>query len=275
LNVDQRVGTVTGTTKSIAPTATTTYRLTATNSAGSAVTAATTVTVIGPALPNITYVSGSSVKLEQVIGDKDWAAAAEGVTLPTVSQTAARFNVFANGFGTSFEDNGKLLFLFGDTRAEDVTALNFHAADPVAWSTTTDGESGLLVNFFIQSNGLPLFSTPPGIKMGADDICNSGISLADGVYFVCNTGADITLADTHTNAWSILARFDEAAGTFTTGRTISYSQGGHFVFTSMHASGTDVYCTGWASIARRTSTSRRRARVRSRPARVRSTSQAS
>src|SRR5438093_268576 len=55
----------------------------------------------------LTWVAGSSVKLEQVIGDKDWAAA-KGVTLPTASLTAKRYDIYANGFGTSFEDDGKV-----------------------------------------------------------------------------------------------------------------------------------------------------------------------
>ncbi len=51
LALDQTIGTVTGTTRSVAPTATTTYQLSATNSAG-ATTATATVTVLQP--PTIT-----------------------------------------------------------------------------------------------------------------------------------------------------------------------------------------------------------------------------
>jgi len=244
LSLDQGVGAVTGTSRNIAPTANTTYKLTATNSLGSAVIATTTVTVIGPALPSITWSAGSTVKLEQVIADKDWAAAAKGITTPTVSQTATRYNIFGTDIGSSFEDNGKLLILFGDTRSVDENAVNFHAGDPIGWSNTTDGESGLLLNFFTQGSGLPLFVSPPGVKMGADDLANAGIRLADGLYLVINTGADVTLPVPHMNASSVLARFDEVAGTFTAGRTISHAQGGHFVFTALHASGTDVFMFG-------------------------------
>jgi hypothetical protein len=193
----------------------------------------------------LTYIAGSSVKLEQVIGDCDWAVlAAKGTCTPTASQSVSRFNILGNGFGYSFEDNGKMLFLFGDTISKDVKAVNYHAHDPLAWSTSTDPEAGLLVNFYTNADGTPLFVEPPGVAMGADDIANSGISLADGIYLVCNTGADESLADPHQNAFSVLARFDEATKTFTTGRTISQLPGGHFVFTSVHASGTDVLMFG-------------------------------
>jgi hypothetical protein len=192
---------VTGTTTAVAPTATTTYTLTATNTLGAATTA-------------------------------------------TVSQTVTRYNIFATDLGTSFEDNGKLLFFFGDTQLVDETVVHFRAGDVIGPSTTTDGETGLLLNFFTQSNGLPLFTAPPVVTMGADDVANAGIRLADGVYLVVNTGADLTKLNPQRNAVSILARFDETAGTFTTGRTISRSQGGHFVFTSLHASGPHVLMFG-------------------------------
>ena len=86
-----------------------------------------------------------------------------------------------------------MIFLFGDTISKDVSAVNYHAADPLAWSTSTDPESGLLLNFYTTSSGLPLFVQPQGIKMGPDDTPHSGITLSDGVYLICNTGSDTSL----------------------------------------------------------------------------------
>jgi hypothetical protein len=88
----------------------------------------------------------------------------------------------------------------------------------------------------------PLYVRMPGIDMGANNVPNAGISLSDGVYLVINTGA--TLADGNLNARSMLVRFDQAAGTFTAGRTISQLPGGRFVFTALRASGSDVYMFG-------------------------------
>lgn len=152
--------------------------------------------------------------------------------------------MFGTDIGTSFEANGRVVFLFGDTRAENPN-VNLGAVDPIGFSTTTDGDSPLQLNFFTQANGTTLWITPPGIKMAGDDVPNAGIALSDGIYFVVNTGADHTLGnDYYRNAYSVLVRFNEAAKTFTTGRTISRSADGHFVFTGLQASGPDVYMFG-------------------------------
>ena len=170
---------------------------------------------------SLTYIAGSSVKVEQVIGDCDWAVKAKnGTCLPTASQTVTRFNILGNDVSSSFEDNGKVIFLFGDTISSNPDAVKYGAHDPIAWSTSTDPESGLLINFFTNADGSPLFVEPPGVAMGADDVPNAGISLSDGIYLVCNTGANVSLAAPHQNAYSILAHFDETTKTFTTGRTI-------------------------------------------------------
>ena len=228
------------------------------------------------ALPLIAYQQGSSHKLEQVIGDCDWTLydpqptanppGPVGPCKPTTSQTITRFQVMANGFGYSFEHNGKLIFLFGDTvggmtGTSPPTSIDYHAGDPMAWSTTRNGKDGLLISFFMKPDGTPLFDQPspqpdrlqpsgiaPGAKvlMGADDIANSGISLNGQAYLIVNTNADETLNDPHLRAFSVLVKFDETTGTFTGGRTISQSyyplpphdkpvgMPGHFVFTAMH-----------------------------------------
>jgi uncharacterized protein DUF4185 len=187
---------------------------------------------------SLTYVAGSTVKVEQIIGEQDYQTKA-----PTASRTVSRFNILANDLGSSFEDNGKLVFLFGDTVSGD-PKVNFHAHDPIASSTSTDPNAGLVLDFFTNSDGSPLFVEPPGIGMGGDNVPNSGISLPDGVYIVINAGADENLSDPHQNAYSLLARFDENTKTFTAGRTISQLPGGHLVFDSVHASGADVLTFG-------------------------------
>ena len=191
----------------------------------------------------LTWVPGSTVKLEQVIGDKDWASAAKGITLPTASTTWTRYGVFATDIGSSFEHNGKVHFLFGDTRAEH-PGVDLGAPDPIAFSSTTDGESPLLLDFYTQSAAKALWVTPPGIDMAGGDVPNAGVSLSDGVYLVVNTGTEPTAADIHAAAYSVLVRFDPAAKTFTTGRTISQMPGGHFVYTALATSGSDVYMFG-------------------------------
>ena len=243
INIDQGVGVVSGISMVVNPGSTKTYTLTATNSAGRTATATTSVTVTaGVAGMTLTWNTGSSVKLEQVIGDKDWAAWAKGTTLPTASQTASRYSILGTDIGTSFENNGKVMFLFGDV-VPATPSPNFGAPDPVAFTTTTDGDAPLQLSFVTRSDGqTPLYIRMPGIDMGGNNVPNAGISLSHGVYLVVNTGA--TPADGQQNARSLLVRFDQAAGTFTAGRTISRLPGGHFVFTALRASGSDVYMFG-------------------------------
>ena len=242
VSIDQGVGVVTGSSVVVTPGNTRTYTLTATNSSGGTVTATASVIVTGGVGGiTLTWTPGSSVKVEQVIGDKDWSAWAKGTTLPTTTQTATRYGILGTDIGTSFEDNGKLMILFGDILPV-TPSPTFGAPDPVATSTITDGDTPLQLTFATRGDGTPLYVRMPGIDMGANNVPNAGISLSDGTYLVINTGA--TLADGNLNARSMLVRYDQAAGTFTAGRTISQLPGGRFVFTALRASGSEVYMFG-------------------------------
>ena len=242
ISIDQGVGVVTGSSRSVNPGSTKTYTLTATNSAGGTATATASVTVTaGVGGITLTWNPASSVKLEQVIGDKDWAAWAKGNTLPTATQTATRYGILGTDIGTSFENNGQLMILFGDILPA-TPSPTFGAPDPVAFSTTADGDTPLQLSVVTRSDGTPLYIRMPGIDMGGNNVPNAGIALSDGVYIVINTGA--TPETGQSNARSMLVRFDQAAGTFTAGRTISQLPGGRFVFTALRASGSDVYMFG-------------------------------
>jgi hypothetical protein len=201
--------------------------------------------------PALTYIPGSSVKIEQVIGDCDDQAQAKQIVagqtvtcVPTTSQTVTRFDIAGNGQGGSFEDNGKLIFFFGDTISNH-HVVQYFAADPIASSTSTDPTQGLLLNFYTHGDGSPLFVQPPGIDMGADDIPNSGISLNGQAYLICNTGSQSSLGEGPSQAtdYSVLVQFNEAAQTFASVRGIS-AVGGHFIATAMYALGSNVFIFG-------------------------------
>ena len=75
----------------------------------------------GKGSPVLTYVPGSSVKLYQVNGDRDWAEWDATITnktptcKPTTSQTATKADVLGDDVPVAFEHNGELIVTFGDT----------------------------------------------------------------------------------------------------------------------------------------------------------------
>ena len=187
--------------------------------------------------PVLTWITHSSVKLEQVIGDVDWANGSN-----TTSQTITRFNIEGTDISASFVCGTNRIYIFGDTIGSNV---NYHAADPVAWSTTADGETGLLLNFFTHSAGSNVFVNPMGISMAGDDTPNAGICISNIIYVICNTGSDSTLTNKHAHDFSVLVTFNQTNLTFQTNRTISVlTNGGHFIINSLHLFGTNVLMFG-------------------------------
>lgn len=219
-----------------------------------------------PALICIT----NSVKLEQIIGDWDWAALYQGTNLPTASQTVTRFHILGTDNGGSFEDNGKLIVLFGDTISDDPT-WKYHAADPFCWSTNTDGESPLLLNFYtnrpyVHDSNWPMFVQPAGIDMSGNAVPKCGIALSNGVFVICNTGSDpshtnnphwsdysVLLTFHETNVFTLTNTYPATNMIFSTNRIISILSTnldptnpaqGHFIFNSMREFGTNLLIFG-------------------------------
>jgi hypothetical protein len=63
-----------------------------------------------PTEPVLRYVAGSTIKIEQLLGEED-----KQLHQPTLSQTATRYGIEATDLGNSFEHGGRVYFLFGDT----------------------------------------------------------------------------------------------------------------------------------------------------------------
>ncbi|HEX6178212.1 MAG TPA: DUF4185 domain-containing protein, partial [Thermoanaerobaculia bacterium] len=191
--------------------------------------------------PTLTWLPGSTVRVEQLIGDCDYAAQAKsGQCTPTTSRTMTRARVLGTDIGASFESQGRLIFLFGDTIGDG----EYFAADTIATSTSTDAEDGLFLEFLTNSDGTPYFVRVPGVRMGAAEVPHAGIRLDSGTYVVIDTGKDRNLPDPGANAYSVLTRFDETTRRFTLLRTISSMPAGRFVTTSLHAHGGDVLMYG-------------------------------
>jgi Domain of unknown function (DUF4185) len=192
----------------------------------------------------LTWIAGSTTKVEQMIGDCDYTAQAQtGQCVATTSQTAMRARVLGTDIGASFESNGRLIFLFGDT-ISPLPGENYLASDTIASSVSTDPSQGLFLDFFTNNDGSPYFVRIPGVRMGAGEVPHAGIRLNGSTYVVVNTGADINLPDPNINEYSVLTRFDEAARRFTVVRTISSRPDGKFITTALRQFGNDVYIFG-------------------------------
>lgn len=185
----------------------------------------------------VTYIPHSSQKVQQIVGDYDYALwkNGKGIKKPTASLTESRFDVDGTDTFYSFEDAGRLIFLFGDTIGQNE---NYGAHDAMAWSTATDPEAGLLINCFTYPDGKTLLVEPPGVAMGGFDIPNSGIELNGQTYIVCSTGANaknkLVGKNPQQNEFSVLTQFDMKSLQFKTGRTISRAPYGHFVIVALH-----------------------------------------
>jgi hypothetical protein len=190
----------------------------------------------------LTWIPASTAKVEQMIGDCDYTALAKsGQCTPTASRTITRASVVGTDIGSSFESQGKLLFLFGDTTGP---TENYFASDTMASSTSTDPGAGLVLDFFTNADGTPYFVKIPGVRMGAAEVPHAGIRLDNATYVVCNTGADINLPDPSANNYSVVTRFDEATRRFTLLRTLSSRPNGRFITTSLDRYGSDVVIFG-------------------------------
>ncbi len=195
----------------------------------SAVFAASANAIAGNLLV-LTWITNSSVKLQQLLGERGSTNAVDTYAtdtdrqtgLPLLNQTYTRYQVGGTDLGYSFENgNNQLIFLFGDT-------LYFSAGDTMASSSSTAAAGGLALSFFTNQDGSTLLVQPPNVDMGAFNVPDSGISVAGNTYVVCKTGHTPAAGDT--NAFSVLTRFEPTNNSFVPLRTISaLTNGGRFL----------------------------------------------
>jgi hypothetical protein len=168
--------------------------------------------------PVLRYVAGSTVKVEQLLGEED-----KQLHRPTLSQTVTRYGIEGTDLGNSFEHAGRVYFLFGDT----VGRLR-HALDTIATTDSNDPDSGVRLDF-LTSGGDYLTIQPPGISMGAFEVPVAGISLGGEVYVAVSTNH----SEDRSTDRSVLTKFTPPAN-FQPLRTISQLPEGHFVKFSLH-----------------------------------------
>jgi hypothetical protein len=201
---------------------------------------------IGPA-PVLRYEPGSTTRIEQLIGDVD-----RQTHRPTLSLTETRFGVEGTDLGSSFEHDGRVYFLFGDTLGSAGRAL-----DSIGVTDARDPEAGARVDFLTAPSARPrragragrrgraavvppgeqtyLTVQPPGISMGAFEVPVAGLDLDGRTYVVVSTNH----TEDRMSERSVLTRFTMPDG-FQALRTISQLPQGHFVKMSLHAGAGDT-----------------------------------
>jgi N-acetylglucosamine-6-sulfatase len=176
----------------------------------------------GPSVQSM-RVQGTT-RIEQLIGDRD-VQRVNGAQAPVAAQTDSRFGVFGTDLGYSFEHEGRLWFLFGDTRlrshdvgAPDVLAFTDAREPPIANRLEFLRES--------QSSRAVFEYRPPGVAAGGSEVPSSGLSLNGRMYVLFKTDKS---EDGSTDR-SVLTRFDPATRAITVVREFSrLSAGGRFI----------------------------------------------
>lgn len=196
----------------------------------------------------LTYISGSTLKVEQIVGDHDWADTTKAVR----SLTLTNSDVLGNDVCTSFVDGDSLILLFGDTiggsqqyvprwAPNPPNPYKWNARDPIAWSTTSNPDSALFLHFFTNLAGdstlivAPTYPDGHALPMGADNVPHAGVTLGSRVFIACKSGTVVVngVANNDSDS-SVVVQFHPRLGTFDAGRTLSRAiDGGHFLTTAM------------------------------------------
>jgi len=128
-----------------------------------------------PGQPKLVYVPGSTKRVSQLTGDFD-----RMLGKPTQNQTGKRFGVVGTDLGSSFEHDGRLFFLFGDTWGRP------GEKDAVAWTGSRD-PANISLNFHQAPDGKWLPPTVPGVRLGGFEIPSGGVSVGGKMYVVFTT----------------------------------------------------------------------------------------
>jgi len=173
-----------------------------------------------PGPVKLSYLTGSSVKIEQIIGEYD-----RQTKKPTLNLTESRFGVIGTDLGYSFEHAGQLYFLFGDAMIRGGT-------DPMGFTTATDPNAPMAMQILSDKAGTFIPIRAPGISMNAFEVPTAGISV-DGIAYVSVITNYTAEKDVYK---ALLMRFDERAKSFAAVRELSHLPGGHFIKLALHAS---------------------------------------
>lgn len=153
----------------------------------------------------VVRVDGSVSKVCQLVGDLDIER-----NESTVSLTFTRYGVAGTDLGVSFEHNGELIFLFGDTVGRN--AFPFSGKDD-SFAHTTDFtvDDGLNLTFYTGNPAKFLPPWVPGISQSAFEVPMEGIEV-NGITYVFFT---INHTQEQKMGGSILAKLNDETLNFT------------------------------------------------------------
>ncbi len=137
----------------------------------------------------IGYIGSTTRKVAQLTGERDRERGVD-----CINATESRVGLFGTDLGVSFEHNGRLWFLFGDT----VSAVGYDpvlrpdAGDSIAWTTDTSVDDGLNLTFLVAPDGRYLSPRiDPPVPMGPFNVPVTGFSWGGQMYVVFTTDAHV------------------------------------------------------------------------------------
>lgn len=203
----------------------------------------------------VIYVKGSSQKICQLVGETD-----REFDQPTVNQTESRVGLVGNDLGYSFEYNGKLFFLFGDS----MPTASFKGKpnmgkdpprspdenDAIAFSTDKAIDHCLTLNFITDSIGA--YKNPvvlnakgqPAITLKAFEVPIAGISDAGKMYVIFGTDRQVSPPGFATR--TVVGESDDGANTFHYLYDFSKGPDARFINVAI-AKGNDGYLYFWGT----------------------------
>ncbi|MFL5341177.1 MAG: DUF4185 domain-containing protein [Gemmataceae bacterium] len=128
-----------------------------------------------PTGQRLVYIAGSTKKVCQLTGDLD-----RQTGRPTRSLTNQRAGVRATDLGSSFEHDGRLVFLFGDTHGKPGDR------DALASTISRDPEQ-IDLDFLRGDDGTWRPLEVPGVSLGAFEVPSHGVSLGGKMYVLFTT----------------------------------------------------------------------------------------
>ncbi|HYW47382.1 MAG TPA: DUF4185 domain-containing protein [Bryobacteraceae bacterium] len=174
------------------------------------------------------WVPGSSQKVCQLIGELDHETGQ-----PTASQTATNYGLAGNDLGSSFEHDGKLWFLFGDTNpTATFNGKPNGQSDPPRTSADNDSigftsgaNIGPCVKLDFVRDSIGAYQSPvvldaqgkPAITLGDFEVPIAGIDVAGRMFVIFATDDNRAMSpggDTGFSTRSVLAVSDDDGNTY-------------------------------------------------------------